>query len=439
MQLPEPALTLTLPSIHDGTALACRVYHPLGSSPTTTTTSLSPTSATAAATAERWRPGNAAVVAHPYAPLGGSYEDFLVEEVASLLVQKGFVVATFNFRGAGNSGGKTSWSSRPERDDYATVAGFLAYYVHHLDMPDSSNSSNSNSNSGSSSSSSHGVRSANAEKPRLLLLAGYSYGAMITSQLPPLPAMLAPFASAPPASTSNAGQVRHAAESLAAQQRGLARGRAARGGLRVGEAGGSSPRKSQDGGNGGKRRSFSVEEAEEKLRKGVHDLIHKTRHHPKHHQQRDRSPRERSRSRPGLDPGGAEDTATKPDGAPRSPPPPPPGDLVVPRAAYVLVSPLQGLVSNLATMSRSPWGDDPAAEAKLGRCPTLAVFGDHDVFVSAAKLRSWVARMERAGGGGSPASAFRGLEVEGAGHFWVEEGVLGRMMDGVGEFVDGLL
>lgn len=296
------------------------------------------------------------------------------------------------------------------------------------------------SDSSSSSNSSNGIQPTNAEKPRLLLLAGYSYGAMITSQLAPLPAMLAPFspASSPPA--SSAGQVRHAAESLAAQQRGPARGRA-RGGLRVGEAGGgSSPRKSQDGGNGGKRRSFSVGEAEEKLRRGVHDLIHKTRHHPKHHQ-RDRS-RERSRSRPRLASGGTEDTATKSGGGVFASPPP--GDLVVPRAAYVLLSPLQGLVSNLATMSRSPWGDDPAAEAKLRRCPTLAVFGDRDVFVSAAKLRSWAARMGRGGvkgggDGGLSASAFRGLEVEGAGHFWVEEGVLGRMMDGVEEFVDGLL
>lgn len=79
MRLPEPTLTLTLPSIHDGTTLDCHIYHPL-----------SPSTA--------WRPRHAAVVAHPYAPLGGSYHDPIVAEVATQLLYAGFIVATFNFR-----------------------------------------------------------------------------------------------------------------------------------------------------------------------------------------------------------------------------------------------------------------------------------------------------------------------------------------------------
>ena len=79
MHLPEPALTFTLPSIHDSTILDCRVYHPSNLS-------------------SAWQPRHSAIVAHPYAPLGGSYDDPIVEDVASQLLHKGFIVGTFNFR-----------------------------------------------------------------------------------------------------------------------------------------------------------------------------------------------------------------------------------------------------------------------------------------------------------------------------------------------------
>jgi len=38
------------------------------------------------------------VVAHPYAPLGGNYDDRVVGIVADELLKEGFVVGTFNFR-----------------------------------------------------------------------------------------------------------------------------------------------------------------------------------------------------------------------------------------------------------------------------------------------------------------------------------------------------
>jgi hypothetical protein len=82
--LPEPALTFTLPSIHDDTILDCRIYHPL---------SLVPSSHNA----PRWQ-RHAAVIAHPYAPLGGCYDDPIVDIVASALLRLGFLVGTFNFR-----------------------------------------------------------------------------------------------------------------------------------------------------------------------------------------------------------------------------------------------------------------------------------------------------------------------------------------------------
>jgi len=81
--LPEPTLSFTLPSIHDKTTLECRIYHPLSLTP-------SPRAPT-------WR-RHAVLFAHPYAPLGGCYDDPVVGVVAGVLLKAGFLVATFNFR-----------------------------------------------------------------------------------------------------------------------------------------------------------------------------------------------------------------------------------------------------------------------------------------------------------------------------------------------------
>lgn len=81
--LPGPTLSFTLPSIHDGLAIDCRVYHPQSLDP-------SPSS-------PPWRK-HAAVFAHPYAPLGGCYDDPVVDIAAGTLLKLGFLVGTFNFR-----------------------------------------------------------------------------------------------------------------------------------------------------------------------------------------------------------------------------------------------------------------------------------------------------------------------------------------------------
>jgi alpha/beta superfamily hydrolase len=82
--LPHPT-TLTIPSIHDDTVLDCRIYSP----PNLLVTLLSEKTV--------WRK-KSAIVAHPYAPLGGCYDDPIVDIIASTLVDQGFFVGTFNFR-----------------------------------------------------------------------------------------------------------------------------------------------------------------------------------------------------------------------------------------------------------------------------------------------------------------------------------------------------
>lgn len=83
--LPPPTLSFTIPSVHDGLDLQCRVYHPTCLLPT------EPSHVTG------WRK-RAAIVAHPYAPLGGCYDDPVVDRIASTILKEGFLVGTFNFR-----------------------------------------------------------------------------------------------------------------------------------------------------------------------------------------------------------------------------------------------------------------------------------------------------------------------------------------------------
>jgi alpha/beta superfamily hydrolase len=76
-----PLYSFTIPSLEDDIKLDCRIYEPKN-------------------TARIAHAGDVkgAVVAHPYAPLGGSYDDPVVSAVTETLVEQGTYVATFNFR-----------------------------------------------------------------------------------------------------------------------------------------------------------------------------------------------------------------------------------------------------------------------------------------------------------------------------------------------------
>ena len=82
----EPAYSFSLPSIGDDTLLDCRVYHP--------------TALHRAVAGNRLgsKDVKGAIVAHPYAPLGGCFDDPVVLSVTETLLEEGFVVGTFNFR-----------------------------------------------------------------------------------------------------------------------------------------------------------------------------------------------------------------------------------------------------------------------------------------------------------------------------------------------------
>lgn len=100
--------------------------------------------------------------------------------------------------------------------------------------------------------------------------------------------------------------------------------------------------------------------------------------------------------------------------------------------SYLLVSPVLPPVSSFLTMFTSlqvDVGDSAQARAvgpadQLSGHRTLALFGDEDTFTSVRKLRQWSAELGR-----MAHSQFRGCEIEGAGHFWREEGVEGEVRE----------
>lgn len=446
--LPDPALSITIPSVHDDATLECRIYHPQ--------------SLTANPRAPPWRK-HAAILAHPYAPLGGCYDDPVVETLAATLLRQGFLVGTFNFRGAGNSGGRTSWTSKAERSDYMSFVGFVYYYVHYLDPfrqgqspksipePPLSPTTNQSGNHDASEPESGANRC-------VFLQCGYSYGAMITKLLPPLGSVLEIFAA--PKNASAAADIRLRAQHLAEQQNViLASARAAlmepsspmsprRGtpGLRIG--GDEDKRRSQDHGG---RRSFAVD-AEEKVRAGVAELMKKTKMH-QHHSHRKKGGQAKDKEDSANRAGEESDKAKEVDHLP------PVAGLPSPVVAYLLVSPPVGWATNLMTLNLGNpmsglFGKHPRAKSKdreqqaaapgpaeskqerqkLVENPTLAIYGDSDVFVAVKKFRDWSSKLQSA-----PGSRFRAHEVSTAGHFYVEEGTMQRLADAVRTFSGELL
>jgi len=340
-----------------------------------------------------------------------------------------------------------------------SFVGFVSHYVYFLDpfRPMSPRESPVQRSSSPTSEPGSPLPAPGGLHNPILLLGGYSYGAMVTANLPPLETVLAPFNA--PACGSSAAEIRLRAQHLAEMQNTVLasaraaaidrqNGRSVRKslGLRVG--GDEDNRKSHDS-----RHSFSSD-LEDKIHKGVAELRMKAK----------KGHRRRLASGEGH---GMVVDAGEPDT--RVPSPeyllPLPGRIGH-RPAYLLISPLQGIVTNLATMSfpspltslsrkmpmrslswsgratdsvndedavpKSPSTTD--AERKLISNPTLAIYGDSDGFVAARKLRNWASRFE-----GIPDSKFRAHEVSSAGHFWAQGNAAVVMRDAVTTFANKVL
>lgn len=114
MAPPDAAFSFTIPSIHDDLVLDCRVYHPetflVGGD----------------SSGPRWKP-KGAIVAHPYAPMGGSQYDPVVGAMAKSILTKDTVVGTFNFR--------SDIYQSPETKDWADMMGTAEAPGHQRDGP----------------------------------------------------------------------------------------------------------------------------------------------------------------------------------------------------------------------------------------------------------------------------------------------------------------
>ena len=76
--LPPPNKSFQLLSLHDSLQLQCRVYFPSRQTQLNTL--------------------KVAIIAHPYAPLGGCYDDPVVGLLGRTMLKQAYIVVTFNFR-----------------------------------------------------------------------------------------------------------------------------------------------------------------------------------------------------------------------------------------------------------------------------------------------------------------------------------------------------
>lgn len=101
--------------------------------------------------------------------------------------------------------------------------------------------------------------------------------------------------------------------------------------------------------------------------------------------------------------------------------------IVAPEVKYLLISPLTPPVSTLAApaLGQKPWNRSSEADLRtIGLSSSLAIYGDQDIFASAKKTRDWSDHMKSTHG-----STFSSVEITGAGHFWVEQGVERQLRD----------
>jgi alpha/beta superfamily hydrolase len=398
---PEPRFNSTIPSIHDDTTLDFRIYHP---------DVLTRPPLGGEGTNKPWR-RKGLVIAHPYAPMGGSYDDRVVRIVLDEFLKAGWIVATFNFRyispnnertgaaltqyrGAHGSKGRTSWSGRPELDDYISFAALFMHYMSHLQpspAPDAVFVPEQSPISPRAQSGINAVQPPAQETP-IVILGGYSYGSLILRHLPPVPSILAPFSAPLPGSAADEILLR--ARKLSDRSnlewlnlaRDLERERR------------KPPRSEKLGG----------EETDPDKRRSSRD----TRRSMDGGRSLDIGNRLRSLSHRRHDEAVFKAESAQTESLRIA--------ITMPEIRYLLISPLTAPISTLLApalatklLSRST-SSFPDVVAKH---ETLAVFGNQDVFSSSKRIREWIERMK-----GESGLRFHGVEVNGAGHFWHEEG-----------------
>jgi hypothetical protein len=268
------------------------------------------------------------------------------------------------------------------------VAGFLIYYVHNIEIQDHEPCPSSPVTKGTI----------------LLVLGGYSYGSLITSHLPNPRDILNTFCT--PEEGTAAAEIKHRAASLAGQMneqlRVLGASRMHHGNsvhkhghtLAVGgeetspdkRRRSTETRRSTD-----TRRSLDLPKKLSSLRRKSHEI--------------------------------------KP---PFTPPTPATGTALPSiESAFLLVSPLLPPISSFTALSLKQ--DNEEQRERFSSAPSLAIFGNDDLFTSAKKLRKWSQAISS-----KPASKFRFVEIDGAGHFWHDRNTQEKLRIAVNEWLGEL-
>ncbi|KAK5126738.1 hypothetical protein LTR85_009672 [Meristemomyces frigidus] len=416
----EAAYTFTLPSVADDTTLECRVYHP-------------PDIDTVLSRNDRGIGG--AVFAHPYAPLGGSYDDPVVLSVTETLLEQGYIIGTFNFRGASGSQGSTTWTGRAETEDYVSVTGFMIYYLHHLNMSRRNDTLATIPSAGGRvlDQDSEVPFQALSEEPIRLLLGGYSYGSLVLARLPSPQTITAHFQEAAIGTAAAeiilrarmlAKQTLQAAQELQSPAR--SRGRA----LNHDDAAASPTQRAKASPVmvGGEETDPSERRQSRDSRRSA-DIVRKSVEMP--HRIKARIRRHSDKTKPNPTPEKENPHTIGGDGlAPRV------------RSCYLLVSPVLLPFTNILCPPGPPTptlgsnrrvGETSAGSMFLQR-PTLALFGTSDIFTSSRRLRAWAEKQAH----GSNDASFTWEQIDKAGHFWREEGVMQALQARISSWVNNL-
>ena len=247
-----------------------------------------------------------------------------------------------------------------------------------------------------------------------LILAGYSYGAMVASHLPSIDVVLKTFQS--PNTGTNEAEISLRASHLAKlhikelrAQSQQSRGHPS---LTPSTSVTTSSHAVAVGGSESNSRRISRESSRTSLDRGVRkslDLV----------KEKLGGKVQRNSEEGGVLPDALVDTTLR-----------------APLISLLLVSPILPPVSLFTTMFSNPSftkAESDSSQYELTANPTLAVYGDRDTFTSQKRLRRWADTLRQ-----QPGSRFRSCEVEDAGHFWREEGVEEKMRSALREWLANL-
>lgn len=256
----------------------------------------------------------------------------------------------------------------------------------------------------------------------VLLLSGYSYGSLILSRLPPVTEICDQFDNAPLGTT--AAEILLRARRLAKESRSTLeavqsspepRGR------RLTPADAVKPRlHASPVVLGGEETDPQKRQRSRETSRGA-SIVHRGAEIP--HRIKARIRRRSSGVRPGTKDGAMRSEESISSGVTRSVP----GVSV----KYLLISPLLPPLAHTmvppTSFSGLRGGVDKSTGFGVMSCPALAIWGSIDSFTSNRRLKAWAERMGSAG----PAT-LKWTDVEGAGHFWREPGVMKTLLDEIG-------